>query len=254
MPSLPTIPFINKKKDAPEEPTEVRMTVFEHLGELRRRVMISVAAIVIGAIVIYIFFVPLLHVMSEPYQQLKHRKLIATGVADQFVVRLQVAGYGGFVLAFPVVLWQFWRFITPGLNPKEKKYAVPFVISSVVLFVLGGAVGWLTLKPALGFLLGAGGNQIVSAITASSYVKLVALIIVAFGLSFEFPIILLFLLLARVINTKQLRKRRRIAFIGILIFAAVITPSQDPYSLFLMAIPMYIFYEAAIIIGRILKR
>jgi sec-independent protein translocase protein TatC len=255
MPSLPRLPFIKKKKkkDAPE-PTEVRMTIFEHLGELRRRLMISVAGIVVGAIIVYIFFVPLLHLMSEPYQQLKHRKLIATGVADQFIVRLQVSGYGGFVLAFPIVLWQVWRFVTPGLNPKEKKYAVPFVLSSIVLFVLGGVVGWLTLRPALGFLLGAGGNQVVSAITASSYVKLVALIIVAFGLSFEFPIILVFLLLARVINTRQLRNRRRIAFVGILIFAAVITPSQDPYSLFLMAIPMYIFYEAAIIIGRILKR
>ena len=111
-----------------------------------------------------------------------------------------------------------------------------------------------TLEPALDFLLNIGGSDLKALLTADRYISLVALMIVAFGLSFEFPVVLMFLLLARVITTQQLRQWRRWAIVAIIVFAAVITPSQDPYSLFAMAIPMYLFYEAVIIIGRLLKR
>ena len=158
------------------------------------------------------------------------------------------------MLALPVWLYELWRFITPGLNPKEKKYAVPFVLSSLFLFACGAVVAFLTLEPALNFLLNIGGSDLTPALTADKYISLVSLMIIAFGLSFEFPVILMFLLLAHVICTAQLRKWRRYAIVAIVAFAAVITPSQDPYSLFAMAIPMYVFYEACIIIGRILKR
>jgi sec-independent protein translocase protein TatC len=181
-------------------------------------------------------------------------KLIFLGPLDAFATRLKIATYGGIVLACPVWLYQLWRFITPGLNPKEKKYAIPFVLSSIFLFILGGFVALLTLEPALNFLLQIGGSDVTPALTYDKYVSLVALMIVAFGLSFEFPVILMFLLLARVLSTQQLRKWRRYAIVIIVAFAAIITPSQDPYSLFAMAIPMYIFYEACIIIGRFMKR
>jgi sec-independent protein translocase protein TatC len=147
-----------------------------------------------------------------------------------------------------------WRFITPGLNPKEKRYAIPFVLTSILLFVLGGLVALLTLEPALDFLLNIGGSDLKALLTADRYISLVALMIVAFGLAFEFPVVLMFLLLARVITTQQLRQWRRWALVAIVVFAAVITPSQDPYSLFAMAVPMYVFYEGVIIIGRLLKR
>ena len=168
--------------------------------------------------------------------------------------RLKVATYGGIVLATPVWLWELWRFITPGLNPNEKRYAVPFLISSVALFLLGGAVALLTLQPALDFLLGAGGENLEPLLTADKFLSLVSLMIVAFGIAFEFPVVLTFLLIARVVSTAQLRKWRRWAIVGVFAFAAVITPSQDPYSLFLMALPLCLFYEAVIIIGRVMKR
>jgi sec-independent protein translocase protein TatC len=115
-------------------------------------------------------------------------------------------------------------------------------------------VAAFTLPAALKFLLAVGGKDIQPFLTANSYLTLVFLMALAFGVSFEFPILMMFLLLARVVHTSQLRKIRKYAFLGIVVFAAVITPSQDPISLFAMAIPMYLLYEASIIIGRILKR
>ena len=233
------------------------MTVVEHLSELRYRIMVSIAAVAVGAIICYIFAPNIIGWFLDFYRNAtngKRNAFIFTGPIDAFATRLKVATYGGIVLATPVWLWQLWRFITPGLNPKEKRYAVPFLISSIVLFALGGVVALLTLQPALSFLLTAGGSELQPLLTADKFIGLVALMIVAFGVAFEFPVVLTFLLIARVISTRQLRQWRRWAIVGIFAFSAVITPSQDPYSLFLMAIPLCIFYEGCIIIGRIMKR
>jgi sec-independent protein translocase protein TatC len=233
------------------------MTVFEHLGELRRRLIVSIVAIVVAGTVVFILAPDIIEFLVTFYKDAtkgQRNALVFTGPLDAFATRLKIATYGGIVLASPVWLFQLWRFITPGLNPKEKKYAVPFVTASIVLFVMGGVVAMLTLEPALDFLLNIGGAQLQPLLTADKYISLVALMIVAFGLSFEFPVVLVFLLIARVITTAQLRHWRRYAAVIIVAFAAVITPSQDPYSLFAMAVPMYIFYEGSIIIGRILKR
>lgn len=230
------------------------MPLVAHLAELRQRLVICIVAVALGGIIVYIFFGRLLELISAPYLAINDTKLIATGVADQFLLRLTVATYGGIILAMPVILWELWRFITPGLNPKEKRYAIPFLLSSIVLFVAGAVVGWFTLEPALRFLYGAGGGEIQQLNTAKNYVNFVVLIFLAFGISFEFPVVLVFLLIARVITTAQLRKGRRLAIVLITVFAAVITPSQDPYSLLFMAVPMYLFFEGAILIGRFLKR
>lgn len=234
------------------------MTVLEHLSEFRRRIMICLIAVAITAIIAFVFSNQILtwflHFYRQAAPQYRHRKFVFTGPLDAFVIRIKIATYGGIILASPVWLYQLWRFITPGLNPKEKRYAVPFLASSIVLFALGGFVAVLTIKPALGFLLGIGGSAQEALLTADKYVGLVSLMILAFGISFEFPIVLMFLLLARILKTTQLRKWRRPAILFIVIFAAVITPSQDPYSLFFMAVPMYSFYEIVIVIGRILKR
>jgi sec-independent protein translocase protein TatC len=168
--------------------------------------------------------------------------------------RLKVATYGGIVLALPVWLYQLWRFVTPGLNPREKKYAIPFVASAILLFLLGAFVALLTLEPALSFLVNVGGSSQEAFLTADKYLALVSLMIVAFGVSFEFPVVLVFLLIAHVLKVEQLQHARRWAIVGIFLFAAVITPSQDPYSLFFMAVPMCLFYEGSILIGRILRR
>lgn len=235
--------------------TSTAMTVVEHLTELRRRIFICLIAVVVGAVVCFIFFGTILDVLLDPYTEITGKKsLIFTDPLEAFSTRLRVSGYGGLVLASPVVLWQLWRFITPGLYAKEKRYAVPFLLSSIALFLLGGFVAYATLPRALEFLLTIGGDELTPLLTAGKYLSLVSLMAIAFGVAFEFPVVLTFLLLARVLSTAQLRRWRRWVIIGIVTFAAVITPSADPYSQLLMAGPMYIFYEVVIIIGRLLKR
>jgi sec-independent protein translocase protein TatC len=120
--------------------------------------------------------------------------------------------------------------------------------------MLGAVVAMVTFKPALRFLIGVGGNNLTPLFSASKYLSLVILMIIAFGIAFEFPIVLVFLELAGVLTSRKLRNWRRPAIVIIVIVAAVITPSQDPYSLFAMAVPMYVFYEGSILIGRLLKK
>jgi sec-independent protein translocase protein TatC len=249
--------------ESEEEPSHGRMTLVEHLTELRRRIIICAIAVVVGAIIGFLLYSRILHILAHPYAVATRDRgncghhgcnLVATDPLAPFIVRLKVSTYAGLVIALPVLLWQLWRFITPGLNPKEKRYAIPFILSSVVLFLMGGAVAWLTFPKALSFLISIGGADIGTFFVADKYLTFVSLMIIAFGVSFEFPVVLVFLMLARVLKTSTLRKYRRHAIVGITAFAAVITPSQDPYSLFFMAAPMYLFYEGSIVIGRILKR
>ncbi len=233
------------------------MSVVDHLAELRRRIIICVIAVVIGGVVAFIFSNRIISFLVEYYEEAtdgQRDALIFTGPLDAFATKLKIATYGGIVLALPVWLWQVWRFVTPGLNPKEKRYAVPFILVSIVLFFMGALVAMLTLPKALEFLLNIGGSDLQPLLTADKYLSMVSLMILAFGAAFEFPVLLVFLLLAHVITTAQLQKWRRMAIVVIVVFAAVITPSQDPYSLFFMAVPMYLFYESSIIIGRVLKR
>ncbi len=234
------------------------MTVVEHLTELRRRILISLVSVIATAIVAYVFAPDVIRWLLDFYTDAAPKNtpnyFIFTGPIDGFITRLRVATYGGILLAVPIWLWQLWRFITPGLNPKEKRYAVPFVGTSIILFALGAVVALLTLPQALSFLLTAGGEELRPLLTADKYVSLVTLMVLAFGLAFEFPVILVFLLIARVLTTARLTKWRRWAVVLIFAFAAVITPSQDPYSLFFMAIPMCVFYEGSILVGKALKR
>ena len=234
------------------------MTLVEHLTELRKRLFISVAAVAIGGIVAFIFYNHILAFLIHPYCSVLPRgkkcTLYIQDPLEGFAARLKVAGYGGLMLALPVVLWQLWRFITPGLHKREKRYAIPFVLASMVLFFMGAAIAYLTYGKALAFLKSVGGPNFQEIYSPSKYLRLILLMFVAFGLSFEFPVVLVALELVGVLPTKKLRGWRRQSFLIIVIFAAVITPSQDPYSLFAMAVPMYIFYEGAILTGRVLKK
>jgi sec-independent protein translocase protein TatC len=231
------------------------MTIVQHLTELRDRIFFSLIAVVLGGVVCFLLFNRIIGFMVEPYKDITGQEgLIFTQPLEAFLTRMKVSAYGGLVLASPVVFWHLWRFVTPGLYPKEKRYAVPFVVSSVILFAGGATLSLLTFPKALQFLIGVGGDNLRPLLSAGSYLSLVFLMAVSFGFAFEFPILVVFLLLARIITTAQLRHWRRIAFLVIVIIAAVVTPSQDPISLFALAIPMYFLYEAAILVGRFMKR
>jgi sec-independent protein translocase protein TatC len=239
------------------------MPLMEHLVELRKRLLISFGAIVVCGIFVFIFYNTVLNFLSAPYEHATRNspgcgangcKLVVIDPLAPLLVRLKISGYGGLALSVPIVMWQIWRFIVPGLHQRERRYAVAFVGGSVVLFVLGCVVAWFTVEKALDFLLGIGGPDIRPLIDANKYLTLVMLMIAAFGFAFEFPLLLVFLLLVGAITTAQLRRVRRFAAVGITVFAAIITPSQDPFSLLFMAVPLYIFYEGSILIGRVMKR
>jgi sec-independent protein translocase protein TatC len=234
------------------------MTLVEHLTELRRRLVVSILAVAIGAAVAFALYNHILNFFVHPYCATvgPHHscKLFVTGPLDGFSIRLKIAAYGGLFLASPVVLYQLWRFITPGLNPNEKRYAVPFVLSSIILFTAGAGVAWLTFPHALSFLTAVGGPTLEQIYSPTNYLNLIILLMVAFGVAFQFPVLLVFLELAGVLSPAQLSRWRRKAIVVVFAVAAIVTPSSDPFSMLALAIPMVLFYEASIVIGKLLKR
>jgi sec-independent protein translocase protein TatC len=181
-------------------------------------------------------------------------KLLQIDPLEGFSIRIKTSAYTGIAFAMPVILWQIWQFVTPGLYPHERRYAVPFVVSALVLFVLGAGLAYYTLPRALEFLVDIGGDNLITAFAPGKYFQLITYMMLAFGIGFEFPIVLIFLQLAGILETDTLRKGRRFAIVGILVLVAVITPSGDPISMLMLSVPMIIFYEVAIIVGRILTK
>lgn len=231
------------------------MPVVEHLTELRNRLIVSVAALAVGAVVGFVLYDPILRWLLGPYVTVTGTStLFITDPLEGFSTRLKVSGYTGVVLAMPVVLWQLWRFVTPGLDRRERRLAVPFVSSALGLFTLGAGLAFWTLPKALEFLVDIGGENLETIFSPGKYLGLVTFMMLAFGLAFEFPVVLVFLQLARILPSRRLRNWRRPVAVGIFVFVAIVTPSQDPYSLFALAVPMYVFYELSIVAGRLLKR
>lgn len=239
-----------------------RMTLTQHLAELRARIIRSMLAIVVGIIIVLAFYDPVLRFLLRPYNRLCTRRgaefcvaqLQSLGPLEAFSTRLSISTYGGIILALPVLMWQIWRFIVPALHAKEKRYAVPFVVCSVLLFLLGGLIAYWTLDKALEFLISWGGSEVRANFQVSKYISLVGLMIAAFGIAFEFPVLLVFLQLVGVLTPQTLLKGWRYAIMIIFVIAAVITPSGDPYSMMALAIPMTIFYLVSVGLGLIFQR
>jgi sec-independent protein translocase protein TatC len=260
------VPFRGGPKRPKLKTPDDAMTLMEHLGELRVRIVRCLLAIVLGVILIMALYDHVLNFLLQPYNDLCHSKpvgfcggttsasLYSLGPLEGLTTRLSVSLYGGIVLALPVILWQIWRFVVPALHAKEKKYAIPFVLSSVGLFLLGGLVAYLTLEKSLEFLIAWSGNDVTPTFQVSKYISLVGLMVAAFGIGFEFPVLLVFLQIVGVIQPQTLKKQWRYAIMIIFIIAAVITPSGDPYSMLALAIPMSIFYVFSVVIGYLIQR
>jgi sec-independent protein translocase protein TatC len=248
----------------PRDP-EGSMTLVEHLEELRTRLFISLAAIGVASIVGWFLYPPVLRLLHTPFcNSLRNLppdsrpptgcNFVFGGPIDAVVIKLKVIVFLGLLIALPVVLYQLWAFIVPGLTKRERRMAIPFIGCSVILFLLGVLIAYLTLPKALGFLLGFAGVGFTPLLTAGQFLGFVMLVALAFGLSFEFPIVLIFLTIVGILSSRLLRDWRRWAILFIAVFAAVITPSQDPYTMLAMMIPMVVFYEAAIIVARLMHR
>ena len=235
------------------------MSMLEHLYELRDRIIKSAVAIALGGVVAWFLYPQIFDVLLDPYCRLQGSSvddclLLQTEPLEGFSVRLKIAGYGGIALAMPVLLWQVWRFVTPGLYRHEKKWAYPFVFAAMALFLLGAGLAYYSLTPALEFLVNVGGDGLNQEFRPAPYFELITYMMLAFGIGFEFPIVLIFLQLAGILDARTLRSVRRYALVGIVVLVAVITPSGDPYTLGILSIPMYLFYEMSIIIGMLLTR
>lgn len=240
--------------DAP--PHDGRMSLMEHLIELRGRLIKCAIAIAVGSALGWVLYNPVLSWLREPLKAISDDPNVSDnlrflGPMDGFMFRIKMSAYLGFAICMPYLLWQLWRFISPGLYQNERRYASAFVGSATVLFLMGAYVAYFTLPAALGFLTSVGGNDVTYEFTPEKYVMLIVYMMLAFGVGFEFPIVLVALQLVGVIKPQQLRDFRRFGIVIIFVIAAVITPSADPISLFALAVPMMVFYEISIIIGRI---
>lgn len=234
-----------------------QMTLVEHLRELRKRLIISVLAVTVGMLIVFLFYDPIFDWLVRPYCDTSNDNectLLQTDPLEGFGVRIRIAGYGGIALAMPVLLWQIWRFVSPGLYDKEKRYALPFVASALVLFLLGAGIAYWTMPMALEFLADIGGDNLEQFYTPAKYFRLITYMMLAFGVGFEFPILLVFLIMAGILEVDTLRRGRRMAVVIICVIVAVITPSGDPYSMLALAVPMCIFYEVALRIGSIIEK
>lgn len=244
-----------------EAPVPGEMTLLEHLAELRSRLVKVSLAVVVGTIVGYAVFPQLLDILIEPYCAVVERvsatrecNLIILRPLEAFSVRIKVAMLVGLFLGGPVVFWQLWRFIVPGLTDDERRLAAPFVFLSQVLFGLGIAFAWFVLPNALAVLTSLGGPRIVPNLTAAEYISFILTTSVAFGLVFLLPIVLTFLSLLGVLTAAAMRVARPYAVVAISIVAAAVTPTTDPVTMLLMMAPMVVFYEVSILFAVLFER
>jgi sec-independent protein translocase protein TatC len=244
------------------------MTLVEHLTELRTRLVKSALALVGGLAVGFLVRDRVLDILTEPYCSLPQTlrrgtealsggrdcSLIALRVLDPFLIDLKTAAIVGIVLAAPVVCYQILRFVAPGLRPIERRYSIPFVMASGVLFASGAVFSYFLIPRALEFLLGFAGDSIVPVLSGNEYLTFMLQTMVAFGIMFEFPLVLMILSLMGVVTATGLRGVRRYALFGIFVAAAIVTPTQDPFTMSMMAAPLVLFYEFSILFAWFVER
>lgn len=247
---------------APIEPGGAHMTLYEHLAELRRRLFVCVGVILCTSVAGWFLYTPVLAFMAHAYTAFCHQhpgrllscQLLVREPAEGFLTRLKLAAYVGAGLAAPVWLWELWRFVTPGLKKNEKRYAVPFLLSALTLFAIGVTIAVVVWPKALDWLVDVGGSGVTVAYSLGSYVNLYVLVCLVFGVVFLYPVLVMFLIISGVVPTAQWRRWRRPAIVVLFAVAAIVTPSNDPFTFLGMAVPMIVFYEMCILVGRLMRK
>jgi sec-independent protein translocase protein TatC len=243
LPSAPTPAPV-----APEEPADPSvMTLVEHLSELRRRVFICIVAIALGGIVGFWKAPDVITLLLQPLDPCCGGKVQLLALGSGFLLYAKIAIVAGIAIGLPVILYEIWAFVAPGLTPRERRGILPLIPLSVVFFVLGLAVAYVTLPYAVQFLAGfqiAGKMELIP--TGEAYFGFVTMLFLVFGVVMEFPIVLVLLSRLGVIKLSVLRRSRRYVFLAIVVFSVVITPGGDPISPTVMSAVMYALYEFTI--------
>lgn len=237
------------------------MSLMEHLGELRVRLVRSALALVVGAAVGYALFDQATDLLVGPYCAIDPEllaegdcTLIATRPLEGFSVRISTSLVIGLFVGGPVIFYQLWRFISPGLTSSERRYAAPFVVMAQLLFGCGIAFAWFVLPNALRVLAEIAGDDIRLLLSAREYLSFILTTSVAFGLVFIVPLVLVYLSLFGLVTNRALRQARPYAITGSALLAALITPTTDPVTMLLMMGPMVVFYEVAVVVAWFVDR
>ena len=258
------IHFSLKWLKPPPVPPDGTMTLFEHLRELRYRLIVSALAIIVGMIVAWFFRYDLMDILQRPYFQaidaLKAKNpdattlLVNINLTSPLTLALKVSALAGLLITAPFWLYQLWAFIVPGLLAKEKKWALIFIGAATPMFVGGVVVGYIVLPKAITVLLSFTQSGVSNLQDINAYLSFLLRLMLVFGIAFLIPLVVLMLNIVGVIKAKQLAKYRSLVIFGTFVFGAVATPSTDPFSMLALALPMTVLFLAAEVIAHILDR
>jgi sec-independent protein translocase protein TatC len=251
-------PQLPAPEGPPEPENEVRATFFEHLQELRKRLVRALLGVAVGMALVGYWSDDMYRWLMRPVIKSLpegQRHLNYTSYLEPFMVYLKVALYGGIFAAAPYVLYQVWIFIAPGLYKREKRVVVPFLAFGTALFYAGAAFCYFLVMPyAFPALNAIAGADMIPLLSMREQLTLTLAMMLGFGVVFEVPVIIAFLSMVGLVTADFLARYRRIAIIVNVVLAAIITPTGDPFNLALMAVPMILFYEIGVILARILGK
>ncbi|MEX1157163.1 MAG: twin-arginine translocase subunit TatC [Chloroflexota bacterium] len=233
--------------------SQAMMSILGHLEELRRRLIQVVIAVLGAAVIGFIFSGAVLDILRAPLPD-AYENLYFTNPADAFSAQLKIAGFLGIAMAMPVILFHAWRFVTPGLTPRERRFVWPVMLAALALFALGVAVGFAVIPYALNFLLGFARPGLEPLLTVDGYIGFVTTMMLAFGLVLEFPIVLIGLARVGVLSHRRLAAQRRWAILAIVLFAIVLTPGGDPISPLILSGVMFLLFEGSLLVIRLIRR
>jgi sec-independent protein translocase protein TatC len=237
----------------PTAPDDATMSLVEHLEELRSRIIVVVISVVLAGIIGFFVAEPILELLRVPLPEGDYR-LIQLTIGEALAVRLRIALYVGIALSVPIIFYELWRFVTPGLTRRERRLVWPLLIGAILLFALGVVLGYVIIPYALQFLLGlTPGGIDASMLRLSDYVGFVLAIMLAFGLAFQFPVLLLLGARLGILSYGFLSARRRWAVLAIVLFAIIATPGGDPMSSAVLSLVMYALFEGTLQIIRALR-
>jgi sec-independent protein translocase protein TatC len=241
---------------------ERRMTIVEHLEELRRVFIISGIAWIICTIVAFVFHAALFEFLLHPLKSVLGKTnnhltstAIFTNPTEGLTIPIKISAIAGSIGALPVILWQVWGFVSPGLRPVERKFVGPFIASALTLFAAGAAFAYFVMPIGLNFLATFLGSSAVYLPDINAYLSFLLLLIIAFGVTFELPVVIILLGALGIVSSRMLRRRRKGIWVAIIAGALIVTPGADPYTPTALFIPLIIFFEASVLIlDKVLKR